>query len=65
MGMKKCLPPRAIHHEMFGQRDPAQYETITPAEIDDNRRSPGREPGVVSCPPDLSALVWRCGAARA
>ena len=35
-----------INHNMFGRRDPAQYGTITLAEIDDHLRRLGGELGV-------------------
>jgi len=63
--MKKIQKLHSINLNLFGKRDPVRHGTITPAEIDDNRRSPGRAPGVVSCPPDLYASVRRCGPARA
>ena len=44
--MKKILMLHGVNHNMFGQRDPAQYGTITLAEIDDRLRSLGRELGV-------------------
>jgi 3-dehydroquinate dehydratase-2 len=46
MGMKKILMLHGVNHNMFGQRDPAQYGTITLAEIDDRLRGLGRELGV-------------------
>ena len=33
--MKKILMLHGVNHNMFGQRDPVQYGTITLAEIDD------------------------------
>ncbi|MDH5246694.1 MAG: type II 3-dehydroquinate dehydratase [Betaproteobacteria bacterium] len=44
--MKKILMLHGVNHNMFGQRDPAQYGTITLAEIDDRLRGLGRELGV-------------------
>lgn len=35
-----------INHNMFGKRDPAQYGTVTLAEIDDQLQSLGKELGV-------------------
>jgi len=46
MDMKKILMLHGVNHNMFGQRDPAQYGTITLAEIDDRLRGLGRELGV-------------------
>ena len=37
--MKKILMLHGINHNMFGQRDPAQYGTVTLAEIDASLRS--------------------------
>jgi 3-dehydroquinate dehydratase-2 len=39
--MKKILMLHGINHNMFGQRDPAQYGTVTLAEIDASLRSLG------------------------
>ena len=39
--MKKILMLHGINHNMFGQRDPAQYGTVTLAEIDASLRSMG------------------------
>ncbi len=44
--MKKILMLHGVNHNMFGKRDPAQYGTITLAEIDDRLRGLGRELGV-------------------
>jgi 3-dehydroquinate dehydratase II len=44
--MKRILMLHGINHNMFGKRDPAQYGTITLAEIDDNLRNLGRDLGV-------------------
>jgi len=41
--MKKILMLHGINHNMFGKRDPAQYGTITLAEIDDHLRELGKE----------------------
>ena len=38
----KILMLHGINHDMFGQRDPAQYGTVTLAEIDDGLRSLGK-----------------------
>jgi 3-dehydroquinate dehydratase-2 len=46
MDMKKILMLHGVNHNMFGKRDPAQYGTITLAEIDDRLRGLGRELGV-------------------
>ena len=35
-----------INHNMFGKRDPAQYGTVTLAEIDTRLQALGAEPGV-------------------
>ena len=45
--MKTILMLHGINHNMFGQRDPAQYGTVTLAEIDARMRELGRELGVV------------------
>ena len=44
--MKKFLMLHGVNHNMFGKRDPAQYGTITLAEIDAQLRSLGKELGV-------------------
>ena len=44
--MKKVLMLHGVNHNMFGKRDPAQYGTITLAEIDERLRALGRELGV-------------------
>ena len=44
--MKKILVLHGVNLNMFGKRDPAQYGTITLAEIDDKLRALGRELGV-------------------
>jgi 3-dehydroquinate dehydratase II len=44
--VKNFLMLHGINHNMFGKRDPAQYGTITLAEIDDHLRNLGRELGV-------------------
>ena len=44
--MKKFLMLHGVNHNMFGQRDPAQYGTITLAEIDTQLRALGKELGV-------------------
>jgi 3-dehydroquinate dehydratase II len=44
--MKKVLMLHGINHNMFGKRDPAQYGTITLAEIDEHMNKLGRELGV-------------------
>ena len=44
--MKTILMLHGINHNMFGQRDPAQYGTVTLAEIDARMRELGRELGV-------------------
>ena len=43
--MKKILMLHGINHNMFGQRDPAQYGTVTLAEIDASLRSLGSRLG--------------------
>lgn len=45
MGMKTILMLHGINHDMFGKRDPAQYGTVTLAEIDERLRALGRELG--------------------
>ena len=48
--MKKILVLNGINLNMFGQRDPAQYGTITLAEIDTRLKALGQELGVeVEC----------------
>jgi 3-dehydroquinate dehydratase-2 len=48
--MAKFLVLHGINLDMFGKRDPAQYGTITLAEIDDRIRALGKELGVeVEC----------------
>ena len=48
--MAKFLVLHGINLNMFGKRDPAQYGTITLAEIDDRVRALGKELGVeVEC----------------
>ena len=48
--MKKILVLNGINLNMFGQRDPAQYGTITLAEIDSRLKALGLELGVeVEC----------------
>jgi 3-dehydroquinate dehydratase-2 len=42
----KILMLHGINHNMFGKRDPAQYGTITLAEIDAKLAALGRELGV-------------------
>ncbi|MFC3109268.1 type II 3-dehydroquinate dehydratase [Undibacterium arcticum] len=42
----KILMLHGINHNMFGKRDPAQYGTITLAEIDDKLQALGHELGV-------------------
>ncbi|OLL28973.1 type II 3-dehydroquinate dehydratase [Burkholderia sp. SRS-W-2-2016] len=44
--MKTFVMLHGINHNMFGKRDPAQYGTITLAEIDDRLRALGDELGV-------------------
>ena len=44
--MKKFLMLHGVNHNMFGKRDPAQYGTITLAEIDAQLRVLGKELGV-------------------
>jgi len=43
--MKKILMLHGINHNMFGQRDPAQYGTVTLVEIDASLRSLGSQLG--------------------
>jgi 3-dehydroquinate dehydratase-2 len=48
--MTKILVLHGINLDMFGKRDPAQYGTVTLAEIDERLRTLGRELGVeVAC----------------
>lgn len=42
----KILMLHGINHNMFGKRDPAQYGTVTLAEIDNHLQTLGREIGV-------------------
>jgi 3-dehydroquinate dehydratase II len=42
----KVLMLHGINHNMFGKRDPAQYGTVTLAEIDERLRALGGELGV-------------------
>ena len=44
--MKKILMLHGINHNMFGKRDPAQYGTITLADIDGRLQALGDELGV-------------------
>jgi 3-dehydroquinate dehydratase-2 len=44
--MKTFVMLHGINHNMFGKRDPAQYGTITLAEIDASLRTLGEELGV-------------------
>jgi len=44
--MKTFVMLHGINHNMFGKRDPAQYGTITLAEIDGNLQALGKELGV-------------------
>ncbi|WP_104657798.1 type II 3-dehydroquinate dehydratase [Ralstonia insidiosa] len=44
--MKRILMLHGINHNMFGKRDPAQYGTITLAEIDTRLQALGEELGV-------------------
>ncbi|WP_439893918.1 type II 3-dehydroquinate dehydratase (plasmid) [Ralstonia sp. 25C] len=44
--MKRILMLHGINHNMFGKRDPAQYGTITLAEIDSKLQALGGELGV-------------------
>lgn len=41
--MKRILMLHGVNHNMFGERDPVQYGTITLAEIDDKLRALGKE----------------------
>ena len=48
--MKKVLMLHGVNHNMFGKRDPAQYGTITLAQIDERLQALGRDLGVtVTC----------------
>ncbi len=48
--MKKFLVLNGVNLNMFGKRDPAQYGTITLAQIDEQLKSLGKELGVeVEC----------------
>ncbi len=53
--MKKILMLHGINHNMFGQRDPAQYGTVTLAEIDASLRSLGSQLG---CEVDSFQTNW-------
>jgi len=44
--MKTILMLHGVNHNMFGKRDPAQYGTITQAEIDSRLQALGTELGV-------------------
>ena len=44
--MKKILMLHGINHNMFGKRDPAQYGTITLAEIDEKMQVVAKDLGV-------------------
>ena len=44
--MKKILMLHGVNHNMFGKRDPAQYGTVTLAQIDERLQALGRELGV-------------------
>ena len=41
--MKKILMLHGVNHNMFGKRDPAQYGTVTLAQIDERLQTLGRE----------------------
>jgi 3-dehydroquinate dehydratase II len=41
----KILMLHGVNHNMFGQRDPKQYGTVTLAQIDDQLRALGKELG--------------------
>jgi 3-dehydroquinate dehydratase-2 len=43
----KILMLHGVNHDMFGQRDPAQYGTVTLAQIDEQLRALGRELGAI------------------
>lgn len=45
--MKTVLMLHGINHDMFGKRDPAQYGTVTLADIDARLQALGTELGVV------------------
>ena len=47
MATKKILLLHGINLAMFGKRDPAQYGTITLAEIDQRMIALGKELGVM------------------
>ncbi len=48
--MKKILTLHGVNLNMFGKRDPAQYGTVTLAEIDERLRTLGQELGAeVEC----------------
>src|SRR5437868_6565520 len=44
--MNKVLMLHGVNHNLFGNRDPAQYGTVTLAQIDERLRTLGRELGV-------------------
>jgi 3-dehydroquinate dehydratase II len=44
--MKTFVMLHGINHNMFGKRDPAQYGTVTLAEIDSSMQALGKELGV-------------------
>ncbi|MFM0172580.1 type II 3-dehydroquinate dehydratase [Paraburkholderia sediminicola] len=44
--MKTFVMLHGINHNMFGKRDPAQYGTVTLAEIDNSLQALGKELGV-------------------
>ena len=58
--MKKILMLHGINHNMFGQRDPAQYGTVTLAEIDASLRSLGSQLGceVDSFQTNCEGAMW-------
>jgi 3-dehydroquinate dehydratase-2 len=43
----KILMLHGVNHDMFGQRDPAQYGTVTLAQIDEQLHALGRELGAI------------------
>jgi 3-dehydroquinate dehydratase-2 len=43
----KILMLHGVNHDMFGQRDPAQYGTVTLAQIDEQLRALGGELGAI------------------
>jgi 3-dehydroquinate dehydratase-2 len=43
----KILMLHGVNHDMFGQRDPAQYGTVTLAQIDEHLHALGRELGAI------------------